>query len=139
MDHLNNTFIVKTNDNKIKKIDKKADRIIEYFKLDSDFEKLEFINLEKVSSAQFDKLILFCEAVNYELIELKESFYNHENEYKKFSLKLKEFYDKLSEEDANEFIMLSNELAIPLLEEICLMKMNTLINSKKFRLNKRKY
>lgn len=125
MDNLNDLFIILTSDNVTIKAERRISNIIEYFKTNSsNFEKLESIKFERINSTQFQKIIKFCEIIDYTPIVLIESLYNPQNEIDKFSPSLKEFYNNLSELEINEFMEISNDLIIPSLEDLCMMKIN---------------
>jgi len=132
MDNLNDMFIIETNDNKIINVDRKISNVIEYFKTSSKFENVNTIKFDSLNHEQFLKLLNFCQIINYTPLELEESFCNPKKEYEKFPTKLKDFYENLSEKDLNDFMVVSVDLIIPCLEEICLMKVNGSLNDNKF-------
>ena len=89
MDNLNNLLIIQTSDNKTIKANIQISNVIEYFKINSSsFENSEFIKLPNTTSQQFNKLIVFCESINYTPFELSESFCDPDKEYNKFPYKL---------------------------------------------------
>jgi len=124
-------LLIITKDGKTFKLKRNIINIVQLFNdIVNDFDLEEAIKLEKIDSRQLEKVIEFCEIINYTNISIDKRFYIiAEIELKLFSDNLKSFYAKLTQKDIVDYLEISDYLQIPSLDDICLLKLSEVLRS----------
>jgi len=122
---MNDKIKVKATDNKIIEVSSEIGKVVNLIKdILMDFDNSECINLDVISSVQLQKVINFCELINYTPIVIKDKNRVLPKDLKnKFSSKLLKYYNELSQEEIVDLLSISDYLAMPSLDNFCLIKL----------------
>lgn len=94
-----------------------------------DYDINENINLDKVNSTQFQKVIHFCEFFDFISFEIDHHMKPNKQTILSLNQKQTEYYNSLKLEDIEELLVLADYLGIKCLSDLCNLKLGELFSN----------
>ena len=94
-----------------------------------DYDIEEVINLNKIDSSGFRKILDFCEQLNYSPFEIKAEFKSNKQLIANLNSKAKAYYDSIKLDEIEEFINLADYLEVRCLSFLCNLKLGELFSN----------